>query len=103
MPIVEPEVLMDGDHTIERSEQVTGEVLAAVFAELREQRVELEGILLKPNMVLAGYDCHEQPARKRSPSGRCAACVDTCRRRCPASSSCPVARATSTQRTGSTS
>ncbi len=64
VPIVEPEVLMDGDHTIDRSEQVTGEVLAAVFAELREQRVELEGILLKPNMVLAGYDCHEQPSEE---------------------------------------
>ena len=53
---------MDGDHTIGRSEQVTGDVLAAVFAELRVQRVELEGMLLKPNMVLAGYDCPEQPS-----------------------------------------
>jgi fructose-bisphosphate aldolase, class I len=61
VPIVEPEVLMDGDHTIERSEQVTGEVQAAVFAELRAQRVELEGMLLKPNMVLAGYECSDQP------------------------------------------
>jgi fructose-bisphosphate aldolase, class I len=61
VPIVEPEVLMDGDHTIDRSEQVTSEVLAAVFAELREQRVLFEGMLLKPNMVLAGYDCGEQP------------------------------------------
>ena len=60
VPIVEPEVLMDGDHTIDRSEQVTGDVLAAVFAELRTQRVELEGMLLKPNMVLSGYDCPEQ-------------------------------------------
>ncbi|HEV7807957.1 MAG TPA: class I fructose-bisphosphate aldolase [Solirubrobacteraceae bacterium] len=61
VPIVEPEVLMDGDHTIERSEEVTGDVLATVFGELRTQRVELEGMLLKPNMVLAGYDCPEQP------------------------------------------
>ncbi|MDP8967630.1 MAG: fructose-bisphosphate aldolase class I [Actinomycetota bacterium] len=61
VPIVEPEVLMDGTHTIERSEEVTGAVLARVFEELREQRVLLEGILLKPNMVLAGYDCPEQP------------------------------------------
>jgi fructose-bisphosphate aldolase class I len=60
VPIVEPEVLMDGEHTIDRSEQVTGDALAAVFAELRIQRVELEGMLLKPNMVLAGYDCPEQ-------------------------------------------
>lgn len=61
VPIVEPEVLMDGDHTIDRSEAVTGEVLATVFAELRAQRVQLEGMLLKPNMVLAGYECPQQP------------------------------------------
>jgi fructose-bisphosphate aldolase class I len=61
VPIVEPEILMDGDHTIDRSEQVTSDVLSTVFAELREQRVLLEGMLLKPNMVLAGYDCPEQP------------------------------------------
>ena len=60
VPIVEPEVLMDGDHTIDRAEEVSGAVLAAVFAELREQRVLLEGMLLKPNMVLAGYECAEQ-------------------------------------------
>jgi len=59
VPIVEPEVLMDGDHTIERSEEVTALVLARVFGELRGQRVDLTGILLKPNMVLAGYDCSE--------------------------------------------
>ncbi|MDQ3722958.1 MAG: fructose-bisphosphate aldolase class I [Actinomycetota bacterium] len=61
VPIVEPEVLMDGEHTIDRSEEVSGAVLAAVFAELREQRVLLEGMLLKPNMVLAGYECPSQP------------------------------------------
>jgi len=61
VPIVEPEVLMDGAHTIDRSEEVTGAVLATVFSELREQRVLLEGMLLKPNMVLAGYECPEQP------------------------------------------
>jgi fructose-bisphosphate aldolase, class I len=61
VPIVEPEVLMDGGHTIDRSEEVTAAVLATVFDELREQRVLLEGMLLKPNMVLAGYDCPEQP------------------------------------------
>jgi fructose-bisphosphate aldolase class I len=60
VPIVEPEVLMDGEHTIDRSEQVTSEVLAAVFNELSIQRVELEGMLLKPNMVVAGYACPEQ-------------------------------------------
>jgi fructose-bisphosphate aldolase class I len=61
VPIVEPEVLMDGSHPIDRSEEVSGEVLATVFGELRAQRVALEGMLLKPNMVLAGYECSEQP------------------------------------------
>jgi fructose-bisphosphate aldolase class I len=56
VPIVEPEVLMDGDHTIERSFEVTSRTLHAVFTELRDQRVHPEGMLLKPNMVLWGYD-----------------------------------------------
>jgi len=60
VPIVEPEVLMDGDHTIERSFEVTSRTLHAVFTELRDQRVQPEGMLLKPNMVLSGYDCPEQ-------------------------------------------
>jgi fructose-bisphosphate aldolase class I len=60
VPIVEPEVLMDGDHTIDSAYRVTSRVLGAVFTELLDQRVELEGILLKPNMVLSGYDCPEQ-------------------------------------------
>jgi len=60
VPIVEPEVLMDGDHTIERSFEVTARTLHAVFTELRDQRVHPEGILLKPNMVLPGYDSPEQ-------------------------------------------
>jgi fructose-bisphosphate aldolase class I len=60
VPIVEPEVLMDGPHSIDRSEEVTHAVLRAVFAELLDQRVLLEGIVLKPNMVLAGYDCERQ-------------------------------------------
>src|SRR6476646_10187920 len=51
VPIVEPEVLQDGTHTIERSLAVTGRVQAAVFTELHDQRVRLEGMLLKPNMV----------------------------------------------------
>ncbi len=62
VPIVEPEVLMDGDHTIDRSEEVTAAAQAAVVGELRRQRVLLEGMLLKPNMVLAGYECPEQPS-----------------------------------------
>ncbi len=60
VPIVEPEVLMDGGHSIERCEEVTTEVLSEVFAALQRQRVELEGILLKPNMVLSGVDCSRQ-------------------------------------------
>jgi fructose-bisphosphate aldolase class I len=60
VPIVEPEVLMDGDHSIDRSEEVTAAVLRAVFGQLAEQRVLLEGIVLKPNMLLAGYDCPDQ-------------------------------------------
>jgi fructose-bisphosphate aldolase, class I len=57
VPIVEPEVRMDGEHTIHRSEEVTAAVLRTVFDRLAEQRVLLEGIVLKPNMLLAGYDC----------------------------------------------
>jgi fructose-bisphosphate aldolase, class I len=60
VPIVEPEVLMDGDHTIETSFHVTARTLQAVFTELHDQRVQLEGILLKPNMVLPGYDSADQ-------------------------------------------
>jgi len=60
VPIVEPEVLMDGDHSIERSFHVTSHTLHAVFTELRDQRIHPEGILLKPNMVLSGYESSEQ-------------------------------------------
>jgi fructose-bisphosphate aldolase class I len=60
VPIVEPEVLMDGTHTIERSATVTADVLEAVFRALYEQRCVYEGLLLKPNMVLPGYDCPKQ-------------------------------------------
>jgi fructose-bisphosphate aldolase class I len=60
VPIVEPEVLMDGAHTIERCAQVTTDTLHALFAALHEQRVVLEGALLKPNMVLSGKDCPVQ-------------------------------------------
>jgi fructose-bisphosphate aldolase class I len=60
VPIVEPEVLMDGDHTIERCHQATAETLSAVFAALRRHRVRLDGMLLKPNMVLSGSTCPEQ-------------------------------------------
>src|SRR4029078_389728 len=55
VPIVEPEVLQDGTHTIEESAKATGRVPQAVHTELHDQRVELRGTLLKPNMVLSGY------------------------------------------------
>ncbi len=60
VPIVEPEVLMDGPHDIETCEAVTEEVLRTVYSELALQEVELEGTLLKPNMVLSGTECDEQ-------------------------------------------
>ena len=60
VPIVEPEILMDGSHSIEESYQLTTETLYNVFYELVSQGVELEGMVLKPNMVLSGYDCSEQ-------------------------------------------
>jgi fructose-bisphosphate aldolase class I len=56
VPIVEPEVLQDGTHSIARSGVVTSRVLAALYTELFDQRVDLAGTLLKPNMVLSGYE-----------------------------------------------
>jgi fructose-bisphosphate aldolase class I len=56
VPIVEPEVLMDGTHTLEESAKATGRVLQAVYVELHDQRVDFRGTLLKPNMVLSGYE-----------------------------------------------
>ena len=60
VPIVEPEVLMDGEHTLERCCKVTDELLRTVFSELFAQRVLLEGMILKPNMVLPGLACTRQ-------------------------------------------
>jgi fructose-bisphosphate aldolase, class I len=60
VPIVEPEVLMEGGHTIERSEAVSAAALQALYDELYEQRIFLEGTILKPNMVLSGYDAKKQ-------------------------------------------
>jgi fructose-bisphosphate aldolase, class I len=60
VPIVEPEVLMDGDHDIDRCYEVTQHVLNKVFTELRAQRVELEGMILKPNMAISGMKCVKQ-------------------------------------------
>ena len=65
VPIVEPEVLMDRAHSIERCEAVTGAVLHAVISALHDQRVWLERILLKPNMVIAGKEWpHPAPVRE---------------------------------------
>lgn len=61
VPIVEPEVLMDGDHDLARCEEVTSAVLVEVFAALARHRVVLEGIVLKPNMVVAGQECPSRP------------------------------------------
>ena len=60
VPIVEPEVIMDGGHSIERCEEVTKAALDAVFAELATHRVALEGIVLKPNMVISGTDASDR-------------------------------------------
>jgi fructose-bisphosphate aldolase class I len=60
VPIVEPEVLMDGEHTLQRCREVTEEVLRTVFNQLYTQRVMLEGMILKPNMVLPGLNCPRQ-------------------------------------------
>ena len=60
VPIVEPEVLMDGSHTLRKCQEVTDEVLRATFSELLAQRVVLEGMILKPNMVLPGLECKKQ-------------------------------------------
>ena len=60
VPIVEPEVLMDGSHTIETCYDVTNKTLECVFDVLKLHNVMLEGIVLKPNMVISGLDCNEQ-------------------------------------------
>jgi fructose-bisphosphate aldolase class I len=62
VPVVEPEVLMDGEHTLEQCFEVTEEVLREVFCQLYTQRVMLEGMILKPNMVLPGSTCPKQEA-----------------------------------------
>jgi fructose-bisphosphate aldolase class I len=62
VPIVEPEVLMDGDHNIKRCSEITEEVLQTVFNQLYRQRVKFEAMILKPNMVLPGLTCPKQEA-----------------------------------------
>src|SRR5438067_8511675 len=60
VPIVEPEVLQDGEHTLEQSAKATGRVLQALYTELHDQRIDLRGTLLKPNMVLSGYSASKR-------------------------------------------
>lgn len=79
VPIVEPEVLMDGDHTLERCEEVTNAVLDEVFNQLYAQRIHLEGMILKPNMVISGKKC----AQRASPEQVAEATVRTLRRHVP--------------------
>jgi fructose-bisphosphate aldolase, class I len=79
VPIVEPEVLMDGGHTIERCEEVTNRVLDRVFSHLFAARVYLEGMVLKPNMVIAGKKC----AQKSSPDQVAEATLRTLKRQVP--------------------
>jgi fructose-bisphosphate aldolase class I len=78
-PIVEPEVLMDGDHTLARCEEVTNLVLDRVFEHLFAARVFLEGIVLKPNMVVPGKKC----AQQASPEQVAEATVRTLKRQVP--------------------
>ena len=65
VPIVEPEVLMDGAHPLERCEEVTNIVLDSVFSHLFAARVVLEGMILKPNMVIPGKKCADQATPER--------------------------------------
>jgi len=81
VPIVEPEVLMDADNTIEVCEDVTAVTLQTVFDELYRQKVQLEGIILKPNMVISGKKCKVQADRKTV----AAATLRTLKRYVPAS------------------
>lgn len=80
VPIVEPEVLMDGDHTIERCAEVTESALMSVFLQLHAHRVSLEGMLLKPNMVISGKTCSIQAGVEQV----AVATVQTLRRSVPA-------------------
>ncbi|MGH8286959.1 MAG: class I fructose-bisphosphate aldolase [Steroidobacteraceae bacterium] len=79
-PIVEPEVLMDGSHTIERCEQVTEEVLQSVFDQLFAHRIHLAGMVLKPNMVIAG----KKSPQKAAPEQVAEATVRVLKRHVPA-------------------
>ena len=79
VPIVEPEVLMDGDHSIERCEEVTDAVLSTVFRQLHAHRVYLEGMVLKPNMVISG----KKAVRRAAPEQVAEATVRCLKRHVP--------------------
>ena len=99
VPIVEPEVLMDGDHTIERCEEVTEWTLNAVYQALYVNRVVLEESVLKPSMVIAGKDAKRQAGVRRDRGAHRAACSSArSPPRSPASRSCPAGKATSRRR-----
>lgn len=80
VPIVEPEILMDGDHDLERAVEVATKVLSTVYQRLHEHHVFLEGTLLKPNMVCPGADC----PTKYTPADIALATVSVLRRTVPA-------------------
>jgi fructose-bisphosphate aldolase, class I len=80
VPIVEPEVLMDGGHPLERCAEVTEQVLTAVFGQLFEHRVQLEGMVLKPNMVISG----KKAAERAPPEAVAEATVRVLKRHVPA-------------------
>ena len=64
VPIIEPEVIMEGNHSAKRCFQVTSEILSQTFNDCRKQGVHLPGTLLKPNMIMAGKECDEQISRE---------------------------------------
>ncbi|MCX7564598.1 fructose-bisphosphate aldolase, partial [Xanthomonadaceae bacterium XH05] len=80
VPIVEPEILPDGDHDLQRCQYATEKVLAAVYKALSDHHVYLEGTLLKPNMVTAGHSC----TKKYTPQEVAMATVTALRRTVPA-------------------
>ncbi len=94
VPIVEPEVLMDGDHDIDRCVEVTTWVLKETFQQLFYNRVALEGMVLKPNMAVPGKKSASAHRWKKSPTRRCACSRNACPPRCPASPFSPAASPT---------
>lgn len=92
VPIVEPEVLIDGDHTMARCAEVTEAVLHEVFHALHRHRVVLEHMLLKPSMWCPARRTHNRQRRPRWPHRRSGSCGARCPRRFRVSISCPAAR-----------